>query len=210
MKLYTYYRSSAAYRVRIALNLKGVDYQSEHINLLKGGHLAAKYTLINSQGLVPTLEIDTGVNLTQSSAIIQWLEEVYPDPPLLPGGSLENARIRSFCSAIACDIHPICNLRVIKYVESELGAGKNGKLRWIQHWISKGFSALESEVSGNQFCFGSSPTLSEIYLIPQVYNAIRFQIDMNIYPKLYSIYRNCNELPEFINASPENQIDALG
>ncbi len=208
MKLYTYFRSSAAYRVRIALNLKGIDYTNEYLNLVKGEHRSAKYLKINPQGLVPTLEIEDGVNLSQSTAIIEWLDEVYPDPPLLPGDSLARAKIRSLYSIISSDIHPICNLRVIKYVESSLDAGKEGKLKWIKHWISEGFSALESEMSDTRFSAGNSPMLSDVYLIPQIYNAIRFNINMDNFPKLYSVYNNCNELPEFFQASPQYQEDA--
>ncbi|WP_448555713.1 maleylacetoacetate isomerase [Thalassotalea montiporae] len=212
MELYSYFRSSAAYRLRIALNVKGISYQQVPVNLLKGEHKSTDYLALNPQGLVPSLKADNDEVLSQSPAILEWLEESFPDMPLLPSSSLERATVRSWCNQIACDIHPICNLRVLNYVADELGGGSEGKLAWLHHWITTGFSALEQQLvdvqSQGNFCFGEQLTLADIYLIPQVFNALRFNVDMTAFPRIMAIYQHCNTLPAFIDAQPANQPDA--
>ncbi|MBQ4847275.1 maleylacetoacetate isomerase [Pseudoalteromonas sp. MMG005] len=207
MKLYTYFRSSAAYRVRIALNLKNISHELVGVNLLKSEQQAAPYTEKNPQGLLPALETEHGV-LAQSLAILEWLEETHPDTPLLPADSWEKAQVRSFCYAIASDIHPIDNLRVLKYLSGELNVNDEQKNTWYRHWVIEGFNRLESLLGDHDYCFGSEPSLADICLVPQVFNALRFKVDMSQYPKISAIYARCNTLPAFIDAAPENQPDA--
>ncbi|MBQ4860177.1 maleylacetoacetate isomerase [Pseudoalteromonas sp. MMG013] len=207
MKLYTYFRSSAAYRVRIALNLKNISHELSGVNLLKSEQQAAPYTEKNPQGLLPALETEHGV-LAQSLAILEWLEETHPDTPLLPADSWEKAQVRSFCYAIASDIHPIDNLRVLKYLSGELNVDDVQKNTWYRHWVIEGFNRLESLLGDHDYCFGSEPSLADICLVPQVFNALRFKVDMSQYPKISAIYARCNTLPAFIDAAPENQPDA--
>jgi maleylacetoacetate isomerase len=207
MKLYTYFRSSAAYRVRIALNLKNIPHELAGVNLLKAEQTATPYTDKNPQGLLPALETEHGV-LAQSLAILEWLEETHPETPLLPSNSWEKAQVRSFCYAIACDIHPIDNLRVLKYLSGELNVSDDQKNTWYRHWIIEGFSKLEQTLSDSAYCFGNAPTLADACLVPQVFNALRFKVDMSQFPKIHAIYNRCNELQAFIDAAPENQPDA--
>ncbi|CCQ10970.1 Maleylacetoacetate isomerase [Pseudoalteromonas luteoviolacea B = ATCC 29581] len=207
MKLYTYFRSSAAYRVRIALNLKGMKHELIPVNLLKSEQTEDAYTNKNPQGLLPALETEQGV-LAQSLSILEWMEETSINTPLLPADPWEKAQVRSFCYAIACDIHPIDNLRVLKYLAGELGASDDQKNTWYRHWIVEGFKKLEKTVSNGPFCFGDKVTLADICLIPQVFNALRFNVDMSQFPKLFAIYNHCNLLPAFDAAKPENQLDA--
>ncbi|MBE0371063.1 maleylacetoacetate isomerase [Pseudoalteromonas aurantia] len=207
MKLYTYFRSSAAYRVRIALNLKNISHELSGVNLLKSEQQATPYTEKNPQGLLPALETEHGV-LAQSLAILEWLEETHPDTPLLPADSWEKAQVRSFCYAIASDIHPIDNLRVLKYLSGELNVNDEQKNTWYRHWVIEGFNRLESLLGDHDYCFGSEPSLADICLVPQVFNALRFKVDMSQYPKISAIYARCNTLPAFIDAAPENQPDA--
>lgn len=208
MELYSYFRSSAAYRLRIALNLKGLDYQLVGVNLLKAEHKSDDYLALNPQGLVPSLKTDGGDLLTQSPAILEWLEESYPDTALLPSNALEKAKVRSWCFQIGCDIHPICNLRVLKYVADDLNAGETGKLDWLSHWMRVGFTALESQLGEGPYCNGQQVSMADVYLVPQVYNALRFNVDMSAFTKIMDIYQNCQQLTEFTDASPENQPDA--
>lgn len=210
IKLFSYYRSSAAYRVRIALNLKGIDYKLQTLNLLTGEEKSDPYTTLNPQGLVPMLEHD-GQRLFQSMAILEYLEEIYPHPPLLPSDAAERAWVRALSNIVACDIHPVNNLRILKYLVTELELEEAPKLAWYQHWIMRGFDALETHLRGgsNQhYCFGDSPGLADVLLIPQVYNARRFKVDMQQYPIITSIEQHCLNLPAFISALPENQPDA--
>ena len=211
MKLYDYFRSSAAYRVRIALNLKGKEYTHIPVNLLKGEEGEAVYRELNPQGLVPTLE-DAGQILTQSLAICEYLEERYPQPPLLPGDAMERARIRSLALAVACDIHPVNNLRLLKYLVTELGASEEQKLAWYRHWINEGFEAIETMLSSSDqtgtFCHGDSPSLADLCLVPQVYNARRFEVDLAPFPKIVRIEANCLGLEAFQKATPEKQPDS--
>lgn len=209
MELYSYFRSSAAFRLRIALNLKELDYTQIGINLLNRDHKSDDYLDINPQGLVPSLKTDEGDVLTQSPAILEWLEEEYPQMPLLPTDGIEKAKVRSWCFQIACDIHPICNLRVINYVANDLGAGDDGKLAWLQQWMSEGFRALEMQLSQGPFCHGEAISLADVYLVPQVFNALRFKVDMAEFPKIAAIYEHCIKHPAFIKANPSNQPDAV-
>lgn len=208
MQLYSYFRSSAAYRVRIVLNYKGIDYQHIGINMLVNEQRSDDFLALNPQGLVPALCLDDGTMLTQSTAILEWLEEVYPEPPLYPQDLIERAKVRMIVNAIACDIHPLNNLRVLKYLKNELGVGDEQKAAWYQHWIAMGFDAVERQISGAPYARGDSISLADVYLIPQVYNALRFKQDMAPYPKILSIYRACNLLDAFAAAAPEAQPDS--
>jgi maleylpyruvate isomerase len=213
MKLYTFFRSSASYRVRIALNLKGISYEQVPVHLRRGGgeQLGAVYKAINPQALVPALA-DGGRILTQSLAIMEYLDEKYPHPPLLPKDPADKALVRSMALIIACEVHPIQNLRVLNYVKSEYQQTDDQVNRWAQHWISLGFSALEQMVlsapNRGKFCFGDSPTLADICLIPQLGNARRYHCDLAQYPTLMSIEKSCMAVPAFANAAPEKQPDA--
>jgi maleylpyruvate isomerase len=212
MKLFDYYRSSAAYRVRIVLNLKGIDYQPAGVNLLKGEEAGDDYLAVNPQGLVPSLQ-DGSHTLFQSLAICEYLEEIYPTPALLPGTAVERARIRALAQMVACDIHPVNNLRVLKYLTGELGVTEEQKLTWYQHWISEGFNALESLLSSStetgQYCHGDTVTLADICLVPQVYNARRFKLDLTPFPTIERIEKQCLKQNAFEQAIPENQPDAI-
>ena len=206
MKLYSYFRSSAAYRVRIALNLKGVDYQQIPVNLLKGEQHQSSYRQINPEGLVPAVVAENGI-LTQSLAIIEWLDEQFPQPALLPENSWARARVRSMAYAIACDVHPLNNTRVITHLKERLAVDDPFGADWYQHWIHTGFDALEKQVEASPFCQGDKPTLADICLVPQVFNAMRFKVDMALYPKILRIWEHCKTIDAFIQAEPENQPD---
>jgi maleylacetoacetate isomerase len=209
MKLYSYYRSSAAYRVRIALNIKQIEYKIEPVNLLKKEHKSADYLTKQPQGLVPCLETNNGQFLAQSGAILSYLDSLYPNSTLLVPDPFQAAKIQSFVDMIACDIHPICNLRILSYLTNTLKVHSDQKLAWYQHWIVTGFEALESMLEKTKYCFGEQITLADVYLIPQIYNALRFEVDMAAFPQILSVYQNCNQLDAFIQAMPENQLDAL-
>ncbi|MCH7304164.1 maleylacetoacetate isomerase [Acinetobacter sp. NIPH 1869] len=208
MKLYSYFRSSAAYRVRIALNLKALPYETEAVHLVKNEQQLASYRALNPSQLVPTL-LDQDQPLTQSLSILEYLEERYPAKALLPKDLIERAKVRAFAQSIACDIHPINNLRVLKYLQNDLAISNEQKTLWYRHWILEGFHSLEMQLqhSNGQFCFGSQPTFADCCLIPQVYNAKRFKIDLSAFPKIESIYQHCLTLPAFLNATPEQQPD---
>lgn len=211
MKLFEYFRSSAAYRVRIALNLKSIAYEHSGVNLLKGEDSSIAYNGINPQGLVPALEHD-GQILTQSLAICEYLDEVNPEPPLLPGSALDRAKIRALAQAIACDIHPVDNLRVLKYLTATLGVSEKDKLTWYRHWVIEGFNGIEPLLSNGSdsghFCHGNSATLADLCLIPQVFNARRFEVDLSPYPRIRAIEKHCLEQDAFAKARPEVQPDA--
>lgn len=209
MKLYGYFRSSSAYRVRIALNIKKLDYEDAFVNLKIGEQYADEWLSCNPEGLVPVLETSAGNRLTQSMAILEWLEETYPHPALLPSNQDERAKVRSLANQIACDIHPLNNLRILKYLTNDLDITKDGKMQWYRHWINAGFTAFEKQLTGGNFCFGEQVTLADICLIPQVYNAIRFDIDMTPYPNIEKVCRHCISLSAFASASPEKQPDAV-
>lgn len=211
-KLYGYFRSSAAYRVRIALNLKGLEYTQVPVNLVKGEQRSDSYLQRNPQGLVPTLETDDGTRLGQSLAICEYLDERYPEPPLLPKDAEGRARVRALTNLIACEMHPLNNLRVLKYLVSELGVDEEAKLGWYRHWIREGFDALEAmlarDVDSAGFCHGDSPTLADICLVPQVANAERFECDLSAYPTIRRIAAHCRDLEAFRRAAPAEQPDA--
>ncbi|WP_440056682.1 maleylacetoacetate isomerase (plasmid) [Pseudoalteromonas sp. T1lg65] len=207
MKLYTYFRSSAAYRVRIALNLKGLSHELVPVNLLKSEQQGEDYLNKNVQGLLPALETEQGV-LAQSLAILEWFEDTNQGQPLLPSDPWQKAQVRNFCYAVACDIHPIDNLRVLKYLSTELGVDDEQKNTWYRHWVIEGFKKLEPMLGEGPFCFGDKPTLADICLVPQVFNALRFKVDMSAFPKISRVYEHCNTIQAFIDAAPENQPDA--
>jgi maleylacetoacetate isomerase len=213
LRLYTYWRSSAAYRVRIALAVKGLAYESVPRHLLRDGgqHRQADYLATNPQGLVPALEHD-GYVVTQSLAICEYLDEVFPQPPLLPADPRGRAAVRAMALAIACDIHPLNNLSVQQYLRTELGQRDDGVTRWAQHWIARGFAALEQLLarhsSDGRYCYGDTVTLADACLVPQVYNARRVQLDLGAYPRLTAVARHLEALPAFAAARPEAQPDA--
>ncbi|NJD32796.1 MAG: maleylacetoacetate isomerase [Gammaproteobacteria bacterium] len=213
LTLYTYWRSSASFRVRIALNLKGLAYESVPKHLLRDGGEQRKsdYLALNPQGLVPGLEHD-GVFVGQSLAICEYLEEIQPEPRLLPGAAADRARIRAMALAVACDIHPLNNLRVLFYLRREFGQDEEGVNRWARHWIATGFEALEQLVARHsadgRFCYGSQPTLADVFLLPQVFNARRVHTDLAPFPRIVGVAEHLLTLPAFAAARPEMQPDA--
>ncbi len=214
IELYTYWRSSAAYRVRIGLAIKQLDYISIPTHLLdKGGeHLTPQYAEINPQQLLPTLAVEANYKLTQSVAILEYLEEVYPEYPLLPKNPIERAQARAVAHAIAMEIHPLNNLRVLKYLQKQLNVTEQQRNNWYEHWVSVGFEAIEHQLSRqehcSQYCFGAAPSLADVCLVPQVYNALRFTINISQYPNISRIYDNCMALDAFAIAAPNAQLDA--
>jgi len=213
MKLYSYFRSSAAYRVRIALNLKGLAYEYAPIHLLRDGgqQLKPDYRELNPDGIVPTF-IDGDDVLTQSLAIIEYLEETHPEPSLLPGTPLDRAFIRSVALQIACEIHPVDNLRVLKYLKHTLKVGDEAKDAWYRHWLESGFDSLEKRLANDsrvgKLCFGDTPTLADLCLVPQVFNARRFNLDMSRYPTIERISDHAAQIDAFARAAPGQQPDA--
>ena len=211
MKLYGYFRSSAAYRVRIGLALKKLAYEVLALDLRAGAQRDVAYRELNPQGLVPALVDDERV-VAQSLAILEYLEETHPTPPLLPRGAGERARVRQLAALVACDIHPLNNLRVLEYLERELGASQPARERWIRHWIETGFTAFEALLARSPetgpFCHGDEPTLADVCLVPQVYNARRFGCALDAFPTLVAIDARCRALPAFAAAAPEAQPDA--
>jgi maleylacetoacetate isomerase len=209
MKLYSYFRSSAAYRVRIALNLKNIQHELVGVNLLKSEQHSEAYLAKNPQGLLPALETEHGV-LGQSLAILEYLEETHPETPLIFGDAWQKAHIRNLSYAVACDIHPIDNLRVLKYLSNELAVDDDAKNAWYRHWVEVGFDKIEKMLDAqHSYCVGEQPSLADVCLVPQVFNAIRFNVDMAAYPKIAAIYQRCNQLSAFSDAAPENQPDAI-
>jgi len=209
MKLYSYWRSSAAYRVRVALNLKNLDYDSVPVHLVRGEQRGA-YRERNPQGLVPALEHD-GHIITQSLAIIDYLDHVFPETPLAPVEPLARSRVQALAQIVVADIHPLNNLRVRKYLASELQISKQQQEDWNKHWVEQGFSAIETllqDSATGDFCHGNSPTLADVCLIPHVYNVRRAEIDMSPYPEIARIDANCLALDAFDRAIPEHQPDA--
>jgi len=207
VELYSYFRSTAAYRVRIALNLKELSYQLTPVNLLKNEQKSEWYRDVNPMGLVPALRLEDGTVLSQSTAILEWLEETSSDTPLLPADPLERARVRAMVNIIACDIHPLNNLRVLKHLVGALGVSEEAKEAWYHHWIQLGFDALESQMQEGAYTAGESLSMADVYLVPQVFNALRFDMDMAPYPKIMSVYERCNQLDAFVRAHPDNQAD---
>ena len=213
MRLYDYFRSSAAYRVRIALNLKNVKPDERtFVHLRIGSQRAQDYLALNPQGLVPALELDQGHVLTQSLAIVEYLDETYREPPLLPKDAVGRARVRALALGVACEIHPLNNLRVLNYLTGTLGATDAQRNGWYKYWIDVGFEALERQLERDDetgtFCHGESPTLADVCLVPQLANARRFKVDVTPYPTLVRIEAACNALPAFAKAAPAQQPDA--
>jgi maleylacetoacetate isomerase len=210
MKLYTYFRSSAAFRTRIAINLKGVQCETVEVDLRAAASEQVKpeYRAVNPQGLVPALVIED-TTVAQSLAIIEYLDEIYPEPPLLPRSPVDRARVRAMALAVACDMHPLNNLRILNYLRSQLGHDEDTVNAWYRHWIAVGFSGLEQEArrasSDGHYMFGSSVTIADIYIVPQMYNARRFKCDLEPYPTLRSICAHLESLPAFAKAVPEAQ-----
>ncbi len=213
MKLYTYFRSSAAYRVRIALNLKGLTYDAVPVHLLKEGgqQRQEEYRQINPSGLVPAFQ-DERITLTQSMAIIEYIDERFPAVPLLPQDVAGRARVRELAQMVACDIHPLNNLRVLRHLVHELNITEEQKNAWIRHWIGEGLAGLEAHLArdpaAGPFCHGNAPTIADCFLVPQVFNAQRFDIDIAAYPNIARIYALCVDLPAFVAAHPSRQPDA--
>ena len=210
MKLYTYFRSSAAFRVRIALNLKGLAYEPVFVHLAKGEHRAASYAKVNPQALLPTLELDDGTRLSQSLAIIEYLEEAHPAKPLIPRDVLGKARVRSLSYLIASEIHPVNNLRVLQHLKRALGQNEDQINTWYRHWIADGLAKLEAELSGGRgkFCHGDAPTMADCCLVPQIFNAKRYQSDLAPYPNTMRVFDACMKLDAFDRAQPSKQPDA--
>ena len=210
LKLYGYFRSSAAFRIRIALNLKKLDYETAAIHLRRNDQTTPDYLAVNPQGLVPTLD-DGGRTLIQSLAIIEYLDETYPDPPLLPSHPGGRARVRALGEIVACDIHPINNLRVLRYLTHSLGHDETAIATWYNHWIDAGFQALERLLVGDPrtgaFCHGEAPGIADIALVPQVVNAERYRLDLAPYPTIARIHQNCMALEAFAVAHPDRQPD---
>jgi maleylpyruvate isomerase len=213
MKLYTYFRSSAAYRVRIALNLKGLQYDAIPVHLLRGGgeQLQEQYRSINPSGLVPAFQ-DDYITLTQSMAILEYLDDEYPQVPIMPDDAAGRARVRELAQIIACDIHPVNNLRVLRYLVHELGVSEEKKTEWYRHWLVNGLEVLEKHLardpSAGPLCHGHTPTIADCCLVPQVFNAQRYGIDVSVYPNIARINAQCVALPAFVAAHPSNQPDA--
>jgi maleylacetoacetate isomerase len=214
MKLYSYFRSSAAYRVRVALEVKGLAYEyvATHLRRDGGEHRKPEYLAVNPQGLIPALD-DDGVVVSQSLAIIEYLEETYPKTPrLLPASPADRARVRAMAQVIACDVHPLNNLRVLDYLKSQMGQSEGATNLWYRHWIAEGFEALEQSVckhtGDGRHCFGDTVTVPDVCLVPQVYNARRFAVDLAPYPVLVRVSESLESLPAFAKACPEAQPDA--
>lgn len=207
--LHGYWRSGASYRTRIALELKGLAYEYQAVDLRAGHQRSDRFLALNPQGLVPALEVEEGV-LTQSPAILEWIDERWPDPPLLPKASFARAEARAMAAAIACDMQPLGNLRVLKYLRGELGLDDAGVNAWAGRWISTGFEALEQQIArhGRGWAFGETATLVDCCLIPQIYSARRFEVDLAPYPRIREIEARAAEHPAFQAAHPDRQPDA--
>jgi maleylacetoacetate isomerase len=211
LTLHGYYRSSASFRVRIALNLKGLEATQVSHHLRRNEQRAPDYLALNPQGFVPTLATDDGLMLVQSLAIIEYLDEVHPAPALLPADPAGRARVRALADVIACDIHPIDNLRVLRYLRTELGQDEAAVQRWYNHWIAEGFAALEPMLAAGppgRFCHGDSPGLADICLVPQVVNSQNYKLDLSPYPTISRIFETCMAHEAFANAMPQRQPDA--
>ncbi len=210
MKLFSYFRSSAAFRLRIALNLKGLAYDYEPVNLLRKEQKSDAYMARNPQGLVPAMELPGGDTLGQSVALLEWLEETHPQPALLPADALQRARVRSVVNAIVCDIHPICNLAVTNYLRDRLEANQEDLADWYTTWMHRGFHAVETTLSTNDtlYSFSDQPGMADICLVPQVYNAKRFNVQLDPFPRILSVVERCQQLAAFADAAPERQPDS--
>jgi len=215
VKLYTYFRSSAAYRVRMALNYKSIPYEMEPVHLVRDGgqHKTPAYRAVNPQMRVPSLELDDGTVIVQSPAILEYLEEVHPEPALLPVDPAARAKVRAVAAVIGCDIHPLNNLCVLNYLKGELGNDQDTVNRWYDHWITEGFAAVEALIAPNgassgRFACGDTPSLADVYIVPQVFNARRFNVPLDAYPTIQAVDAACAEIPAFADAAPGNQPDA--
>jgi maleylpyruvate isomerase len=211
MKLHNFFRSGTSHRLRIALNLKGIEYEYVAVDLRTEEHLGAAFRALNPQALVPAL-VTGELTLTQSPAIIEWLEERYPNPPLLPAGADDRARVRALAAIVGCDIHPINNRRILEYLKKSLHCDEAAVEAWCGTWIQAGFDALEELLAADErrgaFCFGDAPTIADVYLVPQVESARRFKVDLEPYPRIVAIDRACAELDAFRRAAPAAQPDA--
>ena len=211
MKLYNYFRSSASFRVRIALALKGLDYEYHSVHLAKGEHKLPAYADIAVEGLVPLLELDDGTRLTQSMAIIEYLDELHPAPALLPADALGRARVRALSQIIACEIHPINNLRVLKYLSKDLKLDEDTKNTWYRHWVRSGLESFERQLalqSPGTYCHGETPTLADCCLVPQIFNGQRFNVDFSGLPRTMAAFDACMKHPAFQKAQPSACPDA--
>ena len=212
MKLYGFFRSGTSHRLRIALNLKGLTYETVAVDLRTDEHLKASFKAVNPQGLVPALQADDSV-LIQSPAIIEWLEEVHPQPALLPKAALDRAHVRALAAIVGCDIHPVNNRRILEALRHEFAADETAVNRWCGRWISDGFDALEAllarDAQRGDFCFGGAPSLADVYLIPQVESARRFQVDLERWPSIKAVDEACMKLDAFRLAAPGSQADAV-
>jgi maleylacetoacetate isomerase len=210
VKLYSYFRSSAAYRARIALNLKGLDYETAPVHLVKDGgyQFSHEYRAVNPQKRVPALELAGGEVLLQSLAIIDYLDEVYPEPPLVPADALARAQVRAVAQIIACDIHPLNNVAVLNYLRHKTGQDKAAVQTWYEHWILEGFEAVEALIRPGPYAFGSHVTVADICIVPQVANARRLNVPLAAFPKIVAVDYACSKLAAFDRARPENQPDA--
>lgn len=211
MKLYNFFRSGTSHRLRIALNLKGLEYEYVAVDLRTEGHLGAAFKAVNPQGLVPAL-VQGDRTLVQSPAIIEWLEERYPEPPLLPADPDARARVRALAAIVGCDIHPINNRRILEYLRKTLGCDEAAVQQWCATWIAAGFDAFETLLAADaqrgEFCFGGAPTVADVYLVPQVESARRFGVDLSSYPNIVAIDAACGRLDAFRRAAPAVQPDA--
>jgi maleylacetoacetate isomerase len=210
VKLYTYFRSSAAFRVRIALNLKSINYEPVFVHLAKGEHRKPDYAKVNPQALVPTLELEDGARLNQSLAIMEYLDEVHPNPALLPRDAKARARVRSLCELVACEIHPLNNLRVLQHLKRALRQSEEQVSAWYRHWIADGLAKFEAELAGSKskFCHGETATLADCCLVPQIFNAKRYNCELAPYPTTMRIFDACMKLEAFERAQPAKQPDA--
>ncbi|MFT4769709.1 MAG: maleylacetoacetate isomerase [Glaciecola sp.] len=210
MELYSYFRSSAAYRIRIALGIKGLEHKIVPVNLTTGQQRGEDYLKNNPQGLVPALTLESGETLAQSSAILEWLEEAHPDPSLYPQNLISKAQHRALCQHIACDIHPLNNLRVLRYLSGTLKQEKTQVDDWYAHWIHQGFIAIEIALGDleTEFSLGNNPGMLEVFLIPQVYNAYRFKVDLSPFPRIVTLDSHCQKLAVFAKAHPSCQVDS--
>ncbi|HRP28917.1 MAG TPA: maleylacetoacetate isomerase [Burkholderiaceae bacterium] len=212
MELYNYFRSSASYRVRIALALKGLAYDYKPVHLVHAEQLAPAYAALSPTRLVPTLVDDGGHALGQSLAIIEYLDETHPQPPLLPADALGRARVRALAQGVACEIHPLNNLRVLRYLVHEMGASEEAKNAWYRHWVALGLESIERQLAGDaatgRFCHGDAPTLADCVLVPQIFNAQRFDCPLDAVPTVMRIFDACMQLPAFIDSQPSRCPDA--
>ena len=210
MKLYTYFRSSAAYRVRIALNLKNIAYDMAPVHLVRDGgeHRKPAYKAINPQMRLPSLALGDGTVLVQSPAILEYLDEVYPDPPLLPKDPVERAKVRAVAAIVGCDIHPLNNSGTLAYIKSAFGQDQTAVDRWYVHWITTGFEAIEQLIAPGPYALGDSVSLADVYLVPQLFNARRFKVPLEAFPKIAAADAACSDLKAFVDAAPPNQPDA--